>query len=155
MNSNKNSQRVLNYVLALQRPNKFYLVKSKEHSSLTMASISDVPFKSTNSFEARLEESRRIRNKFPGRVPVIVERGQRSSIPVIDKQKFLVPGDLTVSQFIFVIRKRLNLPSEQALFLFIKNVLPTTGMLIRELHASYADPDGFLYATYCGENVFG
>jgi GABA(A) receptor-associated protein len=155
MQSSKNLQKVQNYVLALQRPNKFYPVKSKEHSSLTMASTSDIPFKSTNSFEARLEESRRIREKFPGRVPVIVERGQRSSVPSIDKQKFLVPGDLTVSQFIFVIRKRLNLPSEQALFLFIGNMLPTTGMLIRELHASYADADGFLYATYCGENVFG
>ncbi len=118
--------------------------------------ISDIPFKTANTFESRLEESRRIRDKFPGRVPVIVERGQRSlSVPLIDKQKFLVPGDLSVSQFIFVIRKRLNLPSEQALFLFIGNTLPTTGMLIRELHALYADVDGFLYATYCGENVFG
>lgn len=117
---------------------------------------SDIPFKAANTFEARLEESRRIRDKFPGRVPVIVERGQRStSVPQIDKQKFLVPGDLTVSQFIFVIRKRLNLPAEQALFLFIGNTLPTTGMLIRELHSLYADADGFLYATYCGENVFG
>ena len=129
---------------------------NKEHSSLTMAAISDIPFKTANTFEARLEESRRIRDKFPGRVPVIVERGQKSlSVPQIDKQKFLVPGDLTVSQFIFVIRKRLNLPAEQALFLFIGNTLPTTGMLIRELHSLYADADGLLYATYCGENVFG
>jgi GABA(A) receptor-associated protein len=122
-----------------------------------MAAHSDIPFKTTNTFESRLEESRRIREKFPGRVPVIVERGQRSSmtVPLIDKQKFLVPGDLSVSQFIFVIRKRLNLPSEQALFLFIGTTLPTTGMLIRELHASYGDADGFLYASYCGENVFG
>jgi GABA(A) receptor-associated protein len=116
----------------------------------------NVPFKTANPFEARAEEARRIRDKFPGRVPVIVERGQRSlSVPRIDKQKFLVPGDLNVSQFIYVIRKRLNLPSEQALFLFVGNTLPTTGMLIRELHASYGDADGFLYVTYCGENVFG
>jgi GABA(A) receptor-associated protein len=116
----------------------------------------DIPFKQANSFEARLEESSRIRQKFPGRIPVIVERGVRSlTIPQIDKQKFLVPGDLTVSQFIFVIRRRLNLPAEKALFLFVGNTLPTTGILIRELHASYADRDGFLYITYCGENVFG
>lgn len=116
----------------------------------------DIPFKQANSFEARLEESTRIRQKFPGRIPVIVERGSRSiSVPQIDKQKFLVPGDLTVSQFIFVIRRRLSMPPEQALFLFVGNTLPTTGILIRELHASYADRDGFLYITYCGENVFG
>jgi GABA(A) receptor-associated protein len=116
----------------------------------------DVSFKYANSFEARLEESSRIREKFPGRIPVIVERSARSlTVPVIDKQKFLVPGDLSVSQFIFVIRRRLNLPPEQALFIFVGNTLPTTGILIRELHASYADKDGFLYVTYCGENVFG
>jgi GABA(A) receptor-associated protein len=121
-----------------------------------MSADSDITFKTTNSFEARAEEARRIREKFPGRIPVIVERGRRSTtVPMLDKQKFLVPGDLNVSQFIFVIRKRLNLPSEQALFLFVGNTLPTTGMLIRELHASYADKDGFLYVTYCGENVFG
>jgi GABA(A) receptor-associated protein len=120
-----------------------------------MATVNDIPFKTANTFESRFEESRRIREKFPGRIPVIVERGSKSSVPCIDKQKFLVPGDLSVSQFIFVIRKRLNLPSEQALFLFIGNTLPTTGMLIRELHSLYADADGFLYATYCGENVFG
>lgn len=118
--------------------------------------MSDIPFKTATTFESRLEESRRIRDKFPGRIPVIVERSHKSiSVPIIDKQKFLVPGDLTVSQFIFVIRRRLNLPSEQALFLFIGNTLPTTGMLIRELYALYADTDGFLYATYCGENTFG
>jgi GABA(A) receptor-associated protein len=121
-----------------------------------MSTITDIPFKQANSFESRLEESRRIRDKFPGRIPVIVERSPRSlSVPVIDKQKFLVPGDLSVSQFIFVIRKRLALSSEQALFLFIGNTLPTTGMLMRELHSLYADTDGFLYTSYCGENVFG
>lgn len=122
-----------------------------------MAAQQDIPFKVANTFESRLEESRRIRDKFPGRIPVIVERSQRSStsVPLIDKQKFLVPGDLSVSQFIFVIRKRLNLSSEQALFLFVGNTLPTTGMLIRELHSVYADVDGFLYVNYCGENTFG
>lgn len=114
-------------------------------------------FRSSSSFEARLEESRRITEKFPGRIPVIVERAQRaeSSIPLIDKNKFLVPGDLTLSQFIFVIRKRVSIQSDQALFLFVNGTLPTTGTLLRELYTRYKDNDGFLYAQYCGENTFG
>ena len=114
-------------------------------------------FRTSHSFQDRAEESRRILEKFPGRIPIIVERAKHSAanLPPIDKQKFLVPGDLTLSQFIFIIRKRLSLESDQALFVFLKGTLPTTGVLVRELYAQYKDPDGFLYMDYCGENVFG
>ena len=114
-------------------------------------------FRNSNSFEARLHESQRISEKFPGRIPMIVERAPRSdvSVPTIDKNKFLVPGDLTLSQFIFVIRKRVCLSPEKALFLFINGTLPTTGTLLRELYSELKDRDGFLYAQYCGENTFG
>ena len=113
-------------------------------------------FKSSNTFEDRCSESARIREKFPGRIPTIVERSMRTpDILDLDKHKFLVPGDLTVSQFIFVIRKRISLPSEQALFLFVGGSLPTTGTLLRELYTMHKDIDGFLYVQYSGENTFG
>ncbi len=113
-------------------------------------------FKSAHSFETRLDESRRIKEKFPGRVPVVVERASKSlDLPAIDKSKFLVPGDLTVSQFVFVVRKRLALSSEQSLFLFCSGTLPTTGTLMRELYSQFADADGFLYILYAAENTFG
>ena len=113
-------------------------------------------FKEQHSFAQRQIEALRIRDKFPSRIPVIVERSPQSGhIPKIDKSKFLVPGDLTVSQFIFVIRKRLTLPSETALFLFVNGTLPTSGSFMKELYTSFADNDGFLYCLYSGENVFG
>ena len=40
-----------------------------------------------------------------------------------------MPADLTVGQFVYVIRKRIKLSSEKAIFIFVKNVLPPTGML--------------------------
>lgn len=113
-------------------------------------------FRSAHSFETRSAEARRIQEKFPGRVPVIVERAATTkSVPLIDKQKFLVPGDMTLGQFIYVIRTRMRLGSEQALFCFIRNSLPTASLLMKELYASYKEDDGFVYATYCGENTFG
>jgi len=112
---------------------------------------------SSHPFNLRVEESRRIREKFPGRCPVIVEKSKRSNndIPKVDKNKFLVPMDLTVGQFIYVIRKRLVMPPEKALFLFVNSTLPGSGMLMRELYTQYADLDGFLYIQYGGENTFG
>ena len=112
-------------------------------------------FKEKNKFENRITESSRIKEKFPGRIPVIVERGPKSHVPLIDKNKFLVPGDLSIGQFIYIIRKRLTLSPETALFVYISNVLPTTSTLMRELYAQYKDNDGFLYLSYTGENTFG
>lgn len=41
--------------------------------------------------------------------------------------RYLVPADLTVGQFVYVIRKRIKLPPEQAIFIFINDRLPQTG----------------------------
>ena len=115
-----------------------------------------IPFKTRATFEERSLESLRIRERFPGRIPIIVERSGRSiDVPLIDKNKFLAPGDLSVSQFLHVVRRRMQLSGETALFLFVGNTLPTTGTLLRELYSMYSDNDGFLYMAYTGENTFG
>lgn len=41
--------------------------------------------------------------------------------------RYLVPSDLTVGQFVYVIRKRIKLSPEKAIFIFVRNVLPPTG----------------------------
>ena len=118
----------------------------------------ELDFRDRFSFEQRSTECARIFSKFPGRIPVIVQRNNKNNnneTPKIDKEKFLVPGDLTLGQFVFVIRKRINLSSEKALFLFVGNTLPTTGSLMREIYQMHKDNDGFLYAIYSGENSFG
>uniref|UniRef100_A0ACB8GB55 Uncharacterized protein n=1 Tax=Sphaerodactylus townsendi TaxID=933632 RepID=A0ACB8GB55_9SAUR len=54
-----------------------------------------------------MEEVIGIREKFPTKVPVIVERYQRERyLPLLDKTKFLVPQELTMTQFITIIRKK-------------------------------------------------
>ena len=74
--------------------------------------------------EHRSAESAKIRAKYPERIPVIVQRAAKSQIPDIDKRKFLVPADLTVAQFMWIIRKRVQLPPEKAIFLFVGRLLP-------------------------------
>lgn len=41
--------------------------------------------------------------------------------------RYLVPADLTVGQFVYVVRKRIKLSAEKAIFIFVKNILPPTG----------------------------
>lgn len=73
----------------------------------------------------------------------------------IDKRKYLVPADLTVGQFVYVIRKRIRLPAEKAVFIFVNDILPPTAALMSVIYKEHKDPDGFLYITYSGENTFG
>lgn len=55
---------------------------------------------------------------------VIVEKVSGSQIVDIDKRKYLVPSDITVAQFMWIIRKRIQLPSEKAIFLFVDKTVP-------------------------------
>ncbi|KAK8560841.1 hypothetical protein V6N13_026276 [Hibiscus sabdariffa] len=112
-------------------------------------------FKQEHDLEKRRAEAARIREKYPDRIPVIVEKAERSDIPNIDKKKYLVPADLTVGQFVYVIRKRIKLSAEKAIFIFVDNVLPPTGAIMSAIYEEKKDEDGFLYVTYSGENTFG
>lgn len=113
-------------------------------------------FKKKFDVNSRSTESRRILEKYPERIPIIVERNTNSiNVPQIDKQKYLVPNDLTVGQFLYIIRKRLQLKPEQAIFAFVNNSLPSTSSLVSEIYEQHKDEDGFLYFIYSGENTFG
>ncbi|EAZ63823.1 Autophagy-related protein 8 precursor (Autophagy-related ubiquitin-like modifier ATG8) [Scheffersomyces stipitis CBS 6054] len=112
-------------------------------------------FKDEHPFEKRQAEATRIAQRFKDRVPVICEKVENSDIPEIDKRKYLVPVDLSVGQFVYVIRKRIKLPSEKAIFIFVNDILPPTAALISTIYEEHKDEDGFLYVLYSGENTFG
>lgn len=106
--------------------------------------------------EERVIESQRIKEKYPDRIPVIVEKDKRSTMPEIDKKKYLVPMDLTVGQFLYVIRKRLKVSPEKAIYLFTENGhIPPTAALMSSVHRNNKANDDFLYFKYSSDNVFG
>ena len=106
-------------------------------------------FKKRHNLTDRISESNRIRIKYPERIPIICEKTNTpsNSVPDLDKSKYLVPCDLTLGQFMFVIRNRMKLPSENALFLFVKGSIPSSNTIISDLYESKKDEDGFLYIT--------
>jgi len=112
-------------------------------------------FRNNYDLTKRKSESTRIKLKYPKRVPIICEKNNNSDIPDIDKNKYLVPMDLTVGQFLYVIRKRIKLNPEKALFLFINNTIPSSSQLLSKIYQDYEDEDGFLYIIYSSENTFG
>jgi hypothetical protein len=93
-----------------------------------------------------------IRKRFPDRIPILL-CGDKAN------EKFLAPAAMTVREFNALIRQRMALPAEQALFLF---VMTKEGSCIASAHgnlavqyASHKKEDDCLHMRYAGENTFG
>lgn len=125
--------------------------------SSSIKTSSYVSFKEKHDFEKRREECNRILDKYNDRLPIICERSKYNTrlLPDIDKTKYLVPMDLSVSQFMYIIRKRLQLAAEISIYFSINGSVPASSDMLSKLYDKYKDPDGFLYIKYCGENTFG
>ena len=112
-------------------------------------------FKSKMPFKKRLLESSKIISKYPGRIPIVVEKHTSCELPTIEKFKYLVPQDMTISQFIFVIRKGVKLNQDHALFITVNKSLVSSNSTVLENYEEHKDKDGFLYVIYTSENTFG
>ena len=117
-------------------------------------------FKGKHSLEKRHTEFKRIHDKYPERIPVIVEKLKSSKsneeLPDLEKKKFLVPRNITFGQFLYIIRSRIQLSPEQALFVFVNNsIIPTTSDTLEIIYSKYKDEDGFLYCGFSGESTLG
>ncbi|XP_060806044.1 uncharacterized protein LOC106131528 [Amyelois transitella] len=114
-------------------------------------------FKTNKPFVSRKEEVMAIKNKFPTKIPLIVERYHKERcLPILDKSKFLVPEDITMSQFLVIIRNRIRIKPNQALYLIINNrSMLSMSLTMAQAYENYGDEDGFLYITYASQEVFG
>jgi len=113
-------------------------------------------FQSKRTFEERVRDSSTIKEQHPDKIAVIVERSKSErTLPILDKTKFLVPGHVTVTELIRVLRRRLQLAPGQALFLFSSRGLPPGTQTLAELHEADRDEDGFLYMFYAAQETFG
>ena len=115
-------------------------------------------FAQQTPLEKRKNEGLKVYQKHQGeRIPVIVERAESSAktVPLIDKRKYLVPQNMIFGQFIHVIRKRIKLAPNQAIFLYVNNVLPASTVTMGELYEQQKSEDHFLYCLYAGEQTYG
>ena len=99
----------------------------------------------------------RIMKKHPGRIPVYVSKASQTdtSLPDIQRRKFLIPQDFTITHVYHTIRQWLKLRPEHAIFIFINNSIPDRSKTLLELYEKHRSPDGLLRITYSSENTFG
>ena len=112
--------------------------------------------------EKRKLECDKIINLCPEKIPIICEKDPEChNLEQIDKTKFLVANDLTVAQFYYVIRKKLNVNKEESAFYLLvygaNGIYAITGdILLSQIYEKHKNPeDGFLYFIYTSQIVWG
>lgn len=120
-----------------------------------MEYIHDLHAKTT--WMQRLSKTQTLKDKYPTRVPVLIDRADKNT-PKPDNHKYLVPSDLTVGQFQYVMKQHIpDLKPEQAIFLFVGDgkVIPPNNALMSQIFAEYHSRDNYLIILYQIESTFG
>ena len=125
--------------------------------------MSSIATRVTSSGKTMQEQALDMRRKFPDRLPVFLAKAKsctRLDVPEVDKNKYLAPKTLTVAELMAVVRKRIVVAPEVALFFMVKvgkqGVLLPSSMTIGEAYEQFVnDGTNFLELEYMGENTFG
>jgi len=114
-------------------------------------------YRAEKSLEARQKECAAMKIRYPDRVCVYLSRNPNCiTVPDIEKNKFLVPGDVTMSQFMTIVRKRIDIKQCDSIFIFTEhNTIPRSSDTMQSIYNYYHNIDGFLYMTYSSESTFG
>ena len=109
--------------------------------------------------QKRKSECEQIKQQYPDKIPVICEKDPKcKDLDEIEKTKFLVSNQFTVTQFNLLVRKRVGALDETcSLFLLANAQFNLTGDLIMsEVYEKYKNKeDGFLYIVYTSKEFFG
>jgi GABA(A) receptor-associated protein len=119
------------------------------------------------TFEENKYYSNRLTYKYPDRIPVVIEKNEHI---VLENYKYLLPKNITIGQFMSIIRTKMNIASKQALFTFVKSyssskesynsqkesyILVPMSETIENIYNVHKNRDGFLYIKFGIENTFG
>ena len=103
-----------------------------------------------------IDEAKRVLEKYPDKIPIIVKLSDKcTDLKPLEKNKYIVPNDMTVGQFIYVVRKRINLKQGQALFFFCNNILLPNTLLLKSIYDKNKSENQFLYIEFSTESTFG
>ena len=124
-------------------------------------------YKNSVSFNVRREATKNILNKYPDKCPIYLTFDNKLKLKQragTNFNKYIINNNLTMGQYMAVLKKRVEMGDKMGLTLFIniyKNdkltntILPTLTMSVEQAYNDYKDEDGFLYMTFVAENTFG
>ena len=120
-------------------------------------------FRSNYTVDHRKRLALKMRNQYPDRIPAIVASIDANQKPFLEKCKYLIPCELTVSQFLSNLRnsdgiKENQISKNDALYMLLEesNMVPPAQESFGEIDKKYKNKeDEFLYLVLAKENTFG
>ena len=105
----------------------------------------------------RREDCQKIMANNPGKVPIICEKAPNSKLNQMEKTKFVVDSNITLSQFNLMIKKKCEMDYNSSLYLLVNGKIALQSNLsLLEVYEKYKDPeDGILYIIYASELTWG
>lgn len=121
------------------------------------------------SLDERKDITRKILEKYEDKCPIYLSLDKEilSTInPIFKKNinKYIVTSDLTMTQFLSILRKKINFSQNESLTLFVEiyndkklinSILAPLTSSVASIYNNYKDEDGFVYLKVVKENVFG
>ena len=105
--------------------------------------------------ETRRKDAESFIRSHNDRIPVIIEP-YKDSLYVLDQKRFLVPRLYTFHEFVFHIRRKIQLSKADGLYIIVgPNCFPAMNRTMHSIYNEFKDPDGFLYMTYSSQPVWG
>ncbi|KAG8190727.1 hypothetical protein JTE90_024861 [Oedothorax gibbosus] len=105
-------------------------------------------YKKRKTFDCRKLESEEIGSLYPSSVPVILEKASSNGTPTAQKEKYLVPRNITVADFVLMVRKNMFLHNDASLLLVAGKEILHSSFKMGEVFDECKDEDGFLYLAY-------
>lgn len=103
--------------------------------------------------EKRIQKCKEQNLKHPNKVPIVIEQHIEKNL----NNYYLFPKDKKVSSFIQIIRDKIKISSQHALFIHtLNNNLLPNDITMGEIYEKYKDPeDNFLKLVVSAEHTFG
>lgn len=116
-------------------------------------------YKLVASLETRIDQANRILQTSHNKcVPVYIEGENVADIEEnkINAAKFNISREITIYQFLQIIRRKMIIPPTKGLYLFVNNseIIPTH-KTIGQIYDKFVSNDKHLYITYAFEETFG
>ena len=97
-----------------------------------------------------------IKSKYPNHIPVVVNSKDKTI--KLTKNKFLIGEDITIGQFMFILKKRISGSKNPsvAMYLFIDDKIFPASQMLSYIYNQHKDKStGMLFVKVCQENTFG
>ena len=124
-------------------------------------------FRKKFKFEERKDITDKILSKYEEKCPIYLSFDSQLNLKSLKNyNRYIVTHNLTLSQFLMIVKKKINFGSTESLSLFVeiydKNSSSIKDALLAPLSSSITsiydinkNEDGFLYMRLVKENVFG